>query len=179
MSTNSTLDHASQLRVVLTLIFLGFSVLLIGGAITLLGEPAYFFLYCFVVIAVVVIAVIVFINHRNGIWLLAFLLPFYSSELIPHRLFGMTGLNPVSGVFVLTLLSLFATSAFRREDIQFVSLPTTFWIYVGVMALGAYIGMGSVEKAITLKNSEPLTKTAYLLDSFAKPKLVGTDLGCR
>src|SRR4051812_19036221 len=128
MSTNSTLDHASQLRVVLTLIFLGFSALLIGGAITLLGEPAYFFLYCFVAIAVVVIAVIVFTNHRNGIWLLAFLLPFYSTALIPHQLFGFTGLNPFTGLFVLTLLSLFAASAFRREDIQFVSLPTTFWI---------------------------------------------------
>jgi hypothetical protein len=159
MSTNSTLDHASQLRVVLTLIFLGFSVLLIGVAITLLREPVYFFLCCYIVIAVVV-----FINHRNGIWLLTFLLPFYSTQLVPHQLFGMTGLNTLNSLFVLTLLSLFAASAFRREDIQFVSLPTTFWIYLGVITLGAYVGVGSVERAIVLPNSEPLTKTAYLLD---------------
>jgi O-antigen ligase len=172
MSTNSTLDHASQLRVVLTLIFLGFSVLLIGGAIALLGESAYFLLYCFVVIAAVVIAVIVFTNHRNGIWLLTFLLPFYSTQLIPHQLFGITGLNPLNSLFVLTLLSLFAASAFRREDIQFVSLPTIFWIYVAVMTLGAYVGLGSVEKAIVLPDSEPLTKTAYLLDAFFKPLMI-------
>jgi hypothetical protein len=159
MSTNSTLDHASQLRVVLTLIFLGFSVLLIGGAITLLREPAYFFLCCFIVIAVVV-----FINHRNDIWLLTFLLPFYSTQQVPHQLFGMTGLNPLNCLFVLTLLSLFAASAFRREDIKFVSFPTTFCIYVGVITLGANVGAGSVEREIALPDSEPLTKTAYLLN---------------
>jgi O-antigen ligase len=118
------------------------------------------------------VAVIVFTNHRNGIWLLTFLLPFYSSQLIPHQLFGMTGLNPLTSLFVLTLLSLFAASAFRREDIQFVSLPTTFWIYVGVMTLGAYIGVGSVERAIVLPNAEPLTKTTYLLDAFFKPLMI-------
>jgi O-antigen ligase len=172
MSTNSTLDHASQLRVVLTLFFLGFSFLLILGAMTLLGEPAYFLLYCFVVIAVVLIAVVVFINHRNGIWLLAFLLPFYSTQLIPHELFGITGLNPLNSLFVLTLLSLFAASAFRRKDIQFVSFPTTFWIYVGVMILGVYVGVGSVEKAVVFPDSEPLTKTAYLLEAFIKPLIM-------
>src|SRR5262249_26895707 len=149
---------------VLTQVFLGLSVLLIGGAIALSREPAYFFLYCFVVITV-----IVFANYRNGIWLLAFLLPFYSTQLVPHELFGVTGLNPLNSMFVLTLLSLFAASAFRRENIQFVSLPTRFWIYVGVMAFGAYIGLGSVEKAIAFKNTEPLTKTTYLLEAFVKP----------
>jgi O-antigen ligase len=63
---------------------------------------------------------------------------------------------------VLTLLSLFAASAVRREDLQFVSLPSTFWIYVGVMTLGAYVGVGSVEKAIVVPGYEPLTKASYL-----------------
>jgi O-antigen ligase len=67
---------------------------------------------------------------------------------------------------------LFAASAFRREDIQFVSLPTTFWIYVGVMTLGAYVGVGSVEKAIVFPDSEPLTKTTYLLGAFFKPLMI-------
>jgi hypothetical protein len=167
MSTSSTLDHASQLRVkVLTLIFLGISAALIGGVIAFLGELACALLYCSFVFAL-----IIFANYRNGIWLLTSLLPFASTQLVPRELFGVIGLNPFNILFVLTLLSLFAASAFRREDIQFVSLPTTFWIYVGVMTLGACVGVGSVERAIVLPNSQPLTKTAYLLD-FVKPLIM-------
>ncbi|WGD54980.1 O-antigen ligase family protein [Bradyrhizobium sp. CB1650] len=168
MSTNSTLDHASQLRVkVLALIFLGISAALIGGVIAFLGELAYALLYFSLVFAV-----IIFANYRNGIWLLTLLLPFASTQLVPRELFGVVGLNPFNILFVLTLLSLFAASAFRREDIQFVSLPTTFWIYVGVVTLGAYVGVGSVEREIVLPNSEPLTKTTYLLDAFFKPLMI-------
>lgn len=167
MSTNWTLDHASQLRVkVLTLIFLGISAALIGGVIAFLGELAYALLYCSLVFAL-----IIFANYRNGIWLLTLLLPFASTQLVPRELFGVIGLNPFNILFVLTLLSLLAASAFRREDIQFVSLPTTFWIYVGVMTLGAYVGVGSVKRAIVLPNSVPLTETAYLLD-VAKPLIM-------
>jgi O-antigen ligase len=139
---------------------LGFSVLLIGGAIALLGEPAYFLLYCSFVFALITLA-----NYRNGIWLLTLLLPFASTQLVPRELFGVIGLSPFNLLLVLTLLSLFAASAVRREDIQFVSLPTTFWIYVGVITLGAYVGVGSAEKTIVLPDSEPLTKAAYLAGS--------------
>jgi O-antigen ligase len=159
MSTSSTIDHASQLRVrTLTLIFLGLSAALIGGVIAYLGELAHALLYFSLVFVL-----IIFSNYRNGVWLLALLLPFSETQLVPRELFGITGLNPFNVMFVLTLLSLFAASAFRREDIQFVSLPTTFWIYMGVMTLGAYIGVGSVERAVVIPHVEPLTKTAYLL----------------
>jgi hypothetical protein len=168
MSTNSTLDHASQLRVsILTLIFLGISTVLIGGVIAFLGEPAYTLLYCSFVFAV-----IIFADYRNGIWLLTLLLPFASTQLVPRELFGVVGLNPFNILFVLTLLSLFAASAFKREEIRFVSLPTTFWVYVAVMGVGAYVGAGSVEGAIVLPDSEPWTKTTYLLDAFFKPLMI-------
>ncbi|QOZ46259.1 hypothetical protein XH89_24375 [Bradyrhizobium sp. CCBAU 53340] len=163
MSTNLTLDHASQLRVsILTLVLLGISAALIGGVTAFLGAFAYGLLYCSFLFAL-----IIFADYRKGVWLLALLLPFASSQLVPRELFEITGLNPFNILFGLTLLSVFAASAFRREDIQFVSFPTTFWIYVGVMTLGACLGVGSVERAIVLPNLEPLTKTAYLLD-FAK-----------
>ena len=163
MSTNSTLDHASELRAsILVLIFLGISAALVGGVMDFLDQPAYALLYCSLVFAL-----IIFANYRNGVWLLTLLLPFASTHLVPRELFGITGLNPFNLLFVATLLSLFAASTFRREDIQFVSLPTAFWIYVGVMTLGVCIGVGSVEKAIVLPHLEPLTETAYLLD-FAK-----------
>jgi O-antigen ligase len=166
MSTNSALDHASQLRI-LTLIFLGISTVLIGGVIAFLGEPAYtLFYFSFV------FAAIIFANYRNGIWLLTLLLPFASTQLVPRELFGVVGLNPFNILFVLTLLSLFTASAFKREDIRFVSLPTTFWVYVAVMGVGAYVGAGSVEGAIVLPDSEPLTKTTYLLDAFFKPLMI-------
>jgi hypothetical protein len=163
MATNLTLDHASQLRVsILTLIFLGISAALIGGVAAFLGGLAYALLCCSFLFAL-----IIFADYRKGVWLLALLLPFASTQLVPRELFEITGLNPFNILFGLTLLSLFAASAFRREDIQFVSFPTTFWIYVGVMTLGACLGVGSVERAIVLPNLEPLTETAYLLD-FAK-----------
>jgi O-antigen ligase len=162
------LDHASQLRVsILTLIFLGISAVLIGGVIAFLGEPAYTLLYCSFVFGV-----IIFADYRNGIWLLTLLLPFASTQLVPRELFGVVGLNPFNILFVLTLLSLFAASAFKREDIRFVSLPITFWVYVAVMGVGAYVGAGSVEGAIVLPDSEPLTKTTYLLDAFFKPLMI-------
>jgi O-antigen ligase len=167
MSTNSTLDHASQLRLsILTLIFLGISAALIGGVMAFLGEPADTLLYCSFVLAL-----IIFANYRTGIWLLALLLPFYSTELVPRELFGQTGLNPFNILFVLTLSSLFAASAFKREDIQFVSLPTTCWIYVGVMTLGAYVGVGSVERSAVLPHTQPLTKATYLLN-YVKPLMM-------
>ncbi|MBV9111227.1 MAG: O-antigen ligase family protein [Hyphomicrobiales bacterium] len=145
---------------ILTLVFVGISAAMIGGTIAFLGDVAYALLYCSFVFAL-----IIFANYRNGIWLLALLLPFASTQLVPRQLFGVIGLNPFNILFVLTLLSLFAASAFRREDINFVSLPTTFLIYVGVVSLGAYVGVGSVEKAIVIPpNFEPLTKTAYLLE---------------
>jgi hypothetical protein len=167
MSTNSTLDHAAQLRVnILTLIFLGISAVLIGGVIAFFGERPYALLYFSFVFAA-----IIFANYRNGIWLLTLLLPFASTQLVPREVFGVIGLNPFNILFVLTLLSLFAASAFKREDIRFVSLPTTFWVYVAVMGVGAYVGVGSVEDAIVLPHSEPLTKTAYLLEVF-KPLMI-------
>ncbi|OPY94479.1 hypothetical protein A5906_12960 [Bradyrhizobium sacchari] len=167
MSTNLTLDHASQLRVsILTLVLLGISAALIGGVAAFLGASAYGLLYCSFLFAL-----IIFADYRKGVWLLAFLLPFASSQLVPRELFEITGLNPFNILFGLTLLSLFAASAFRRENIQFVRFPTTFWIYVGIMTLGACLGVGSVERAIVLPNLEPLTKTAYLLD-FAKSMIM-------
>jgi hypothetical protein len=174
MSTNSTFDHASQLRVrILTLIFLGISTALIGGVIAVLGELDYALLYYSFVLAFV-LALIIFVNYRNGIWLLTLLVPLAPTRLFPHELFGVTGLNPFNVLFVLTLLSLFAASSFRREDIQFVSLPTTFWIYMGVMTLGVCVGVGSVERAIVIPNLEPLTKTTYLLDNVVKPSIMLT-----
>jgi O-antigen ligase len=161
-------DRRDQLRVsILTLIFLGISTVLIGGVIAFLGEPAYTLLYCSFVFVV-----IVFADYRNGIWLLTLLLPFASTQLVPRELFGVIGLNPFNILFVLTLLSLFAASAFKREDIRFVSFPTTFWVYVAVMGVGAYVGAGSVEGAIVLPDSEPWTKTTYLLDAFFKPLMI-------
>jgi O-antigen ligase len=160
MSTNSTLDRAFQLRAsILALIFLGVSAAWVGGVIAFFGDLANALPYC-----AVVFALIIFADYKIGIWLLALLLPLASTQLVPRELFGITGLNPFNLLFVLTLLSLFVASVFRREDTQLVNLPTAFWIYVGVTTFGANLGLGSVARAIVSWDSEPLIESAYLLD---------------
>jgi hypothetical protein len=151
------------------LFLLGTFAALTGGMIGIIGGATFLLLYTFFIITPVILA-----NFRNGVWLLILLLPFASTQLIPRQVFGITGVNPVNGVLVLTMSSLFAVGLLRREAIQLVHPPRPLLRFVAVMALAAYVGAGSATQAIMIPgvSFERLTVTTYLLDSFAKPMVI-------
>ena len=171
ISARSNLDH------ILTAIIVGIPAVLVGALVAIIGGPVPFLFYF-----TSIVAPIIFVNYRIGVWLLVFLLPFASTQLIPREVLGITGFNPVNSLLMLTLLSLFVSFLAGRGVIQLVHLPRPFLAYVAVIAFAAYVGAGSAEHAIyvTLKSPnvitdvipEPLTVTTYLLDHFAKPMII-------
>ncbi|WP_426424230.1 O-antigen ligase family protein [Bradyrhizobium genosp. A] len=103
-------------------------------------------------------------------WLLALLLPFASTQLVPRQVFGVTGLNSENCLLALTFSSLCLASLL--SPVRFPRLPLALLVYVALIALAAYTGSGSAERAITLPGEEPVTVKSYLLDDFAKPMII-------
>ncbi|MFB9266926.1 O-antigen ligase family protein [Bradyrhizobium erythrophlei] len=133
---------------------------MVGGAIPL------------VLCSLPIAAAVVLANYQNGVWLLVLLLPFAATQLVPRQVFGVTGLNLENCLLVLTFSSLCSASLLSREAVRFPRLPLALLVYVALIALAAYRGSGSAERAITLHGQEPLTVRTYLLDSFAKPMII-------
>ena len=137
ISARSNFDH------ILTAIIVGTPAVLVGGLVAIIGGHILFIVYFASIVAPIIV-----INYRIGIWLLVFLLPFAATQLIPREVLGIQGFNPVNGVLMLTLLSLFVSFLAGRGVIQLVHLPRRFLAYVAVIAFGAYVGAGSAEHSI-------------------------------
>jgi hypothetical protein len=161
--------RADTLFLILFLILIGIFAAIIGGLTAMVGGaiPLLLFLYLLPIAAAVVLA-----NYRNGVWLLVLLLPFAATQMVPRQVFGVTGLNSENCLLVLTLSSLCLASLLSREAVRFPRLPLALLVYVALIALAAYRGSGSVERAITFPGEEALTVTGYLLDSLAKPMII-------
>jgi len=156
----------------LTAILVAIPALLVGALIAFVGGTNPLIIY-----AVLILAPIIVINYRIGVWLLVFVLPFASTRLIPREILGITGLNPVNMLLMLTLASLFTAFLAGRGVIQLVHLPRLLLAYVAVIALGAYVGAGSAEQSIILPDDvtnavEPVTVAGYLMGNVAKPMII-------
>jgi O-antigen ligase len=151
----------------LFLILVGIFAAIAGGLTAMVGGAIPLFLYLLPIAAAVVLA-----NYRMGVWLLVLLLPFASTQLVPRQVFGVTGLNLENCQLVLTLSSLCLASLLSRGAVRFPRLPLALLMYIALIALAAYRGSGSAERAITLPTAEPLTVSTYMLDSFAKPMII-------
>src|SRR5262245_47198274 len=161
INARSNLDH------IRTAIIVGTPALLVGALVAIIGGQTPFLFY-----VISIVAPLIFVNYRIGVWLLVFLLPFAATQLVPHEVLGITGLNPVNSLLTLTLLSLFVSLLAGRGVIQLVHLPRLFLVYAAVIAFSAYVGASSVEHAITAPDVKPLTVTEYLLGQFAKPMII-------
>jgi hypothetical protein len=150
----SNFNNVYGVRTDILLVNLGVGIfaVLVGGLIAIVGGVIPFFLYSFSIAALMILS-----NYRLGVWLLVFLLPFATTQLIPRQVFGVTGLNPINGLLAVTLLSLCLTSLFGRRVMQFIHLPRVLLVYVVVIALAASVGAGSVQHAIAVPGVEPLT----------------------
>ena len=137
ISARSNFDH------ILTAIIVGTPAVLVGGLVAIIGGHILFIVYFASIVAPIIV-----INYRIGVWLLVFLLPFAATQLIPREVLGIQGFNPVNGVLMLTLLSLFVSFLAGRGVIQLVHLPRRFLAYVAVIAFGAYVGAGSAEHSV-------------------------------
>ena len=154
ISARSNFDH------ILTAIIVGTPAVLVGGLVAIIGGHILFIVYFASIVAPIIV-----INYRIGVWLLVFLLPFAATELIPREVLGIQGFNPVNGLLMLTLLSLFVSFLAGRGVIQLVHLPRWFLAYVAVIAVGAYVGAGSAEHSVIFPEEMgvPVTATTYLV----------------
>jgi hypothetical protein len=163
-------DHGHQLAVAaLVPILVGTLAALVGAMIAVLWGANALFFFSLTIASPVIIA-----NYRTGIWLLVFLLPFASTELVPRKVFEVTGFNLTNGLLALTLLSLFMVWILKQETIRPVYPPGAFMLYIGMIAFAALVGARSVRFAITIPGASdgPLTITTYLLDNFFKPLII-------
>src|SRR5262245_51428140 len=128
ISARSNLDHK------LTAIIVGTPALLVGALVAIIGGQTPFLFYFISIVAPIII-----VNYRIGVWLLVFLLPFAHTQLVPREILGITGFNPVNSLLMLTLLSLFVSVLTERGVIQLVRLPAPFLAYVAVIAFAAYV----------------------------------------
>src|SRR5262245_9571413 len=94
----------SNLDDILTAIIVGIPAVLVGAGVAIIGGQTPFLFY-----VILIVAPIIFVDYRIGVWLLVFLLPLANTQLVPRNVLGITGFNPVNGLLMFTLLSLFVS----------------------------------------------------------------------
>lgn len=86
---------------------------------------------------------VVLYDFRIGVVLLILTLPISASDLFPHELFGVTGLNPMNLLLVGTLVSsVFHVSGDRR--LKGILPAELGWLYIVPIVLAALLGMRHV-----------------------------------
>jgi hypothetical protein len=114
-------------------------------------------------------------NFHYGILMSVFLLPLGATALIPREMFGMTGLNPLNAALAFSSLSLFLIGVVQPGRVSYPQWPGHFWVFVAVMALGAFHGAMYVDEIPEYFRILQVIKFdsvgGYLVDTFLKPML--------
>jgi len=110
-------------------------------------------------------------DYRIGAVLLVLMLPVEGSNLFPHSVFGVVGLNPMNLVLAATLVSyLMRGYGFKR----FVPKPLV-WLFIAPMVVAGLIGMphvGDIHPAFYEQEMIHFTDTlGYLSQTLFKPLL--------
>src|SRR3954467_6370486 len=97
-----------------------------------------------VMLAIAVIScLVVFYDFRFGVVMLILVLPVSASDLFPHELFGITGLNPMNLLMIAAAMScVFHMSNDRR--LRGVAPARLMWLYVIPIAAAGVLGMRHV-----------------------------------
>lgn len=142
-----------------------------GAAIALLGG-----LVAAILLAILAAAVVTLVNYRVGLWFMIFLLPFSSTVLIPRKMFGVTGLNPLNAIIAATIVSLVLARILRPKDFVLPRLPYLWWLYVLPISLAAFLGTFYYHEigAIYGGAGSVITSgvTGYLQEMFVKPAII-------
>ena len=154
---------------------LGIALILLAllyGAVASLVGP----LYAVLLLLLPVGGSAILLDYRIGVWFLVLLLPFAATHLIPRQILGVTGLNPVNALLLVTLVSVVIAYYFGRPRLQLIAMPTPLILYLGLVGFGAVLGSFSAEHAIPRVTSdgsiEIYTKTRYLLEALLKPMII-------
>lgn len=128
----------------------------------------------FLVVPVVVVALTVR-DYRFGVGVLVFLMPIASTKIMPHKLLGITGFNPLNLAIGGTLLSLCLLLAFGKPRLP--RFPWRYFSYfAGALLIAALIGSRKVHLIpgyfYLTQESLYTTSMQYLRDELAKPLIM-------
>jgi hypothetical protein len=112
-------------------------------------------------------------DFRIGLVLLILLLPISSSQLFPHAMFGITGLNPLNLLLIGTLCACLLRGLSGGRLQQFLPRPL-LWLYVVPILIAGGIGVRHVGDIASSFGIVPdlvnfTGATGYLIERVAKP----------
>jgi O-antigen ligase len=113
-------------------------------------------------------------DFRIGVVLLILLLPISRSEVFPHAMLGVTGLNPFNLLLVGTLVSCLLRGAFDRGSRRFVPRPL-LWLYIVPILAAGVLGsrhLGEIPPVLFNGLVEFDSATGYFRDLVVKPLLM-------
>ena len=119
-----------------------------------------------------VAAIACLIDFRAGVMILIIIMPISSSSVFPHAMFGMTGMNPLNLLLVMTLVTYLMNTAGDKSAGRFIPRPL-WWLYIVPFVAAGLIGMWHVGEIPTIfKASEMVyfdNAIGYLRDMMFKP----------
>jgi O-antigen ligase len=122
-----------------------------------------------------VCAVAVLFDFRVGAVLLLLMLPTSASELFPHGLMGITGLNPLNLLLFATVGSYIIHGRLQRTGTAVVPMQV-IWLYIAPIVMGGLIGMGHIQEIPSFfyesGSVQFFTERQYLVLQVARPLLI-------
>lgn len=116
---------------------------LLGALAALSGE------FALLVGSVGLLACLILAYPRFGIWCMCLLLPLAATVLVPRKLLGVTGMNPVNVLVAATVASVglaWLAATLRQRRFALPPLPQPMiWLYLLPITLAALHGMQSVD----------------------------------
>ena len=115
-------------------------------------------------------------SFRFAIYLPVVLLPLGSTTLIPHEMFGVSGVNPLNVSLLIAIATLGLIWTVEPWKLVFPKWPVYFWLFVLMMTLGVVHGALYVDQIPdyfrTLEVIRFNTIGGYIQDSFLKQMLI-------
>jgi O-antigen ligase len=108
----------------------------LSGAALALGEMAAFYVTLSLVAAIAVL-----FDFRIGAFLLILVVPFGATQLFPHNLFGLTGLNPLN-----LLLSATLASYLLRHKLAALMPRPLVWLFIVPILIAGVMGTAHVDE---------------------------------
>src|SRR5688500_6649396 len=121
-----------------------------------------------------VLAVAVLIDFRVGAVLLVLALPVSASEIFPHALMGITGMNPLNLLLIATIAAYVVHGRLQRAG-PVVPMPVVFLYIVPIVTAGL-IGVGRVHEIPSffyeISGVGVYTERTYLMSDVVKPLVI-------
>jgi O-antigen ligase len=173
--TQSTASEALRAGATRSLVWIAAAVVFVaigslGGLALAIGELDALWISLSVVAALVVL-----VDYRIGAVLLTLMLPVSDSNLFPHALMGMTGVNPINLLLAGTLVSYMARAG-RGAQAGLLLQPQLIWLYIVPIIIGGVLGAFHVDDIVPFFMEELVVnfhnEAGYLRDMVMKPLFI-------